>query len=74
MARRTMNLPDRVEALARDAAESRESFSATVSRLIELGVHASGSRKPPSYVAAGDAPDDLGRAAERYLRELVSAR
>ena len=74
MARRTVNLADGVEALARDAAESGESFSATVSRPIELGVHASGSRKPPSYVAAGDAPDDLGRAAERYLRELVSAR
>jgi hypothetical protein len=74
MARRTVNLPDSVEALARDAAESGESFSATVSRLIELGVRTSGSRKPPGYVPGGDGPDDLGRAAERYLRELVSAR
>jgi hypothetical protein len=74
MARRTVNLPDSVEALARDAAESGESFSATVSRLIELGVGASGSRKPPRYVASGDGPDDLGRAAERYLGELVTAR
>ena len=73
MARRTVNLPDSVEALARDAAESGESFSATVSRLIEEGAQASGSRKPPRYVAAGEGPDDLGRAAERYLGELVTA-
>jgi hypothetical protein len=74
MARRTVNLPDSVEALARDAAESGESFSATVSRLIEEGVRASGSRKAPRYVAAGQGPDDLGREAERYLSELVTAR
>ena len=40
MARRTVNLPDSVEALAREAAEPGESFSATVSRLIEAGVRA----------------------------------
>lgn len=34
MARRTINLPDSVEMIAREAAESGESFSATVSRLI----------------------------------------
>jgi hypothetical protein len=71
MARRTVNLPDSVEALARDAAESGESFSATVSRLIEEGARASGSGKPPRYVAAGEGPGDLGRAAERYLAEVV---
>ena len=73
MTRRTVNLPDSVEALARDAAESGESFSATVSRLIEQGAQASGSRKRPRYVAAGEGPDDLGRAAERYLAEAVPA-
>lgn len=73
MARRTLNLPDSVEALARDAAQSGESFSATVSRLIEAGVRASGSRKPPRYVAV-EGPEDLGRAAERYLGELINAR
>ena len=73
MARRTVNLPESVEALARDAAEGGESFSATVSRLIESGAHASGSRKSPRYVAAGEGPDDPGRAAERYLAEPVQA-
>jgi hypothetical protein len=74
MARRTVNLPDSVEELARDSAESGESFSATVSRLIEQGVHASHPRKAPPYVAAGDGPADLGLAAERYLRDLVKVR
>lgn len=74
MARRTVNLPDSVEALARDAAESGESFSATVSRLIKRGAEASRGPKAPRYVASGDGPDDLGRAAERYLTEFVSAR
>lgn len=74
MARRTVNLPDSVEALARDAAESGESFSATVARLIERGAHGSGGPTPPRYVASGDGPYDLGRAAERYLNQLVTAR
>ena len=74
MARRTVNLPDSVEALARESADSGESFSATVSRLIVQGVEASRGRKPPRYVASADGPGDLGRAAERYLRELVTAR
>jgi hypothetical protein len=73
MARRTVNLPDSVEALARDAAETGESFSATVSRLIEQGAQASGAGKPPRYVATGEGPDDLGRAAERYLADFVPA-
>jgi len=74
MARRTVNLPDSVEALARSVAEDGESFSATVSRLIEAGARATHGRRRPSYVASGDGPDDLGREAERYLRELVTAR
>jgi hypothetical protein len=74
MARRTVNLPDSVEALARDLANEGESFSATVARLIEAGAHANRGRRPPSYVAAGEGPQDLGRLAERYLGELVEAR
>jgi hypothetical protein len=73
MARRTVNLPDSVEALARDAAKSDESFSATVSPLIEQGVLCRGPQKPPRYAAAGGGPEDLGRAAERYLAEPVEA-
>jgi hypothetical protein len=74
MARRTVNLPDSVEALAREQAADGESFSATVARLIEAGARVTRGRRPPSYVAAGEGPDDLGRLAERYLRELVTSR
>jgi hypothetical protein len=74
MARRTIYLPESVEALARDEAAEGESFSATVARLIEAGVRTKRGRRAPSYVATGDGPDDLGRMAEQYLRDLVSVR
>ena len=74
VARRTVNLPESVEVLARERAEEGESFSATVARLIEAGARATGGRRPPSYVGSGEGPDDLGRLAERYLRELVAVR
>ena len=74
MARRTINLPDSVEALARHLAEEGESFSATVARLIEEGARATGRRRPPDYVGSGDGPEDLGRLAEHYLRELTETR
>jgi len=74
MARRTIYLPATIEALARDEAVAGESFSATVARLIEAGVGAKRGRHVPSYVATGEGPEDLGRLAERYLRDLVTAR
>ena len=74
MARRTINLPDSVETIAREAAESGESFSATVSRLIVQGAERTNGPKPPSYVGAGEGPSDLGLKAEQYLQTLVSAR
>ena len=73
MARRTVNLPDSVEALARAAADEGESFSATVARLIEAGARASGADLPDSYIASGEGPEDLGRRVEHYLEQLVSA-
>ena len=74
MSRRTVNLPESVEALARESAEEGESFSATVARLIEAGVRATRGRRAPSYVGSGEGPDDLGRLAESYLSELVTGR
>lgn len=73
MARRTVNLPESVEALARASAVEGESFSATVARLIEAGARATRGRRAPRYVGAGEGPEDLGRLAEHYLHELVSA-
>ena len=74
MARRTVNLPDNVEVVVRELANEGESFSAAVARLIEAGARSMRGRKPPSYVGSGEGPEDLGRRAERYLRELVRAR
>jgi len=74
MARRTINLPESVETIAREAAERGESFSATVSRLIVRGAQSTQGPKPPRYVGGGEGPSDLGRAAERYLTTLISAR
>jgi hypothetical protein len=74
MARRTISLPKCVEDLARESAREGESFSATVARLIEQGARVERGGRSPRYVAAGEGPEDLGRAAERYLSELVEAR
>ena len=74
MARRTINLPQSIEDLARESARQGESFSATVARLIEQGARAERGARRPRYVASGDGPKDLGKDAERYLRELVEAR
>jgi hypothetical protein len=74
MARRTISLPQGIDDLARESAHDGESFSATVARLIEQGARAERGALRPRYVAAGEGPEDLGRATERYLRELVDAR
>ena len=74
MARRTINLSDSVETIAREAARRGESFSATVSRLIVEAAERERGPRRPRYVGAGEGPSDLGRAAERYLDQPVSAR
>jgi hypothetical protein len=71
MARRTVFVPDGVDRLVHELAAEGESYSATVARLIEAGVESLRGRKPPRYVASGEGPEDLGRMAERYLRDLV---
>lgn len=74
MARLTVSLPDSTEALVRRLARDGESFSAAVARLIEAGAKSLEGRTSPSYVGAGEGPDDLGRKAQSYLKELVSTR
>jgi hypothetical protein len=74
MSRRTIYLPDGVEELARESSAASESFSATVARLIEAGLHSTRGGRPPRYVGSGEGPSDLGRLAERYLREPVQVR
>jgi len=75
MARRTVNLPESVERTVRELAREEESFSGTVSRLIEAGARSIRGIRVPSYAAAaGDGPDDLGRMAEKYLSDLANER
>jgi hypothetical protein len=74
MARITISLSQSTEDLARDSAREGESFSATVARLVEQGARVERGPRRPRYVATGDGPEDLGRAAERYLSEPVEAR
>ena len=69
MARRTIYLPESVEALARKNAREGESFSATVARLIEAGARADGEGDLPDWIGSGEGPEDLGINAEKYLRE-----
>ena len=74
MKRRTVSLPEGVDALIRDLALPGESYSATVARLIEDGAKAARSNKPPGFVgvADGDAPEDLSLRVEAELRELFA--
>jgi hypothetical protein len=74
VARRTISLPDSVEELVRRNAAAGESFSAAVARLIQDGVAARHGKPRPRYVASGEGPHDLGRRAEQYLKDIVSAR
>ena len=71
MVRRTVNLPERTDKLVREAAHEGESFSATVTRLLELGAKRVGHRRRPGYFGTFDGPSDLGRNAERYLAEIL---
>lgn len=73
MPRRTIHIPEGTETLVRELALEGESFSATVTRLIEAGAKALERGRVPGYVGSGEGPDDLGRRAETYLRELVSS-
>ncbi len=73
MARRTIHIPEGTEALVRELASEGESFSATVTRLIEAGAKTLKRGRVPGYVGSGEGPRDLGRKAESYLRELVTS-
>jgi len=75
MPRRTIHIPESTDALVRELAEDGESFSAAVTRLIEAGAAATEGKHPPRYVGiAGGPRDELGRRAERYLRELATSK
>jgi hypothetical protein len=68
MPRRTIYLPDETEKAVRERATLNESFSATIVRLLELGIQAEGDQPPLDYIGAGESGlPDLGINAEKYL-------
>ena len=76
MPRRTIYIPESTEKRVRALAAEGESFSAAVTRLLEAGAVAVEGKRAPRYVGTGergDGPTDLGRRAERYLRELATS-
>lgn len=74
MVRKTITLPESVEALVRESAQEGESFSAAVARLIEEGARLAGSSARFRYIGSGEGPGDLSLRTEEYLRELFSGR
>lgn len=71
MTRRTISIPDSVDQLIKELREEGESYSATVTRLVEGGARSAGKRRKLSFVGIGEGPEDFGINAEKYLRELA---
>ena len=75
MPRKTIHMQEDVVQTVRDCAREEESFSATVSRLIEAGARIQRGKKPPEFIGAAEGgPTDLGRRAETYLENPVTIR
>jgi ABC-type phosphonate transport system ATPase subunit len=74
MARRTIHLPESVDSLVLAMTLEGESYSGAVARLIQAGARSIRGRGRVSYAGTGDGPQDLGRLAEKYLRDLVRVR
>jgi hypothetical protein len=68
VARRTIYLPDSVEAMVRERAAEGESFSGAIVRLVELGAREDEHQAPLDYIGSGRSGlPDLGINAEKYL-------
>ena len=65
--RRTIHLPESIEALVREHAREGESFSATIVRLVELGALTPDKEDWPDWIGSFEGPGDLGINAEKYL-------
>jgi hypothetical protein len=71
MVRRTITLPEDLDALVRDAAREDESFSAAVARLLEAGL--SGRSDRLAWIGSGDSGDpELAFKIEEVLDELAA--
>jgi len=70
MIRRTVSIPESVDALVRSLANEGESYSAALARLVEEGASSIRAGKRPLYVGSGEGPGDLSENAEKYLEEI----
>jgi hypothetical protein len=72
MVRKTITLPESTVELVRESAREGESFSATVTRLIEEGARLVEQGKVPSWIGSGEGEPDLSQRVEEILRELYA--
>ncbi|HEU0305102.1 MAG TPA: hypothetical protein VFR32_11040 [Gaiellaceae bacterium] len=72
MVRKTITLPVSTVELVHESAREGESFSATVTRLIEEGARLTEQGKVPSWVGSAEGPGDLSQRVEEILRELYA--
>lgn len=69
--RRTITLPESIDARIRNTANEDESFSAAITRLVEAGL----AEAPPGldYIGSGESGDaDLAFRVEEILAELAA--
>lgn len=72
MLRRTITIPDYLDAEIRKVADEGESFSATVTRLLERAILRPDEERPvPEYVGAWEGPGDLSLRVEEILEQLA---
>ena len=72
MVRKTITLPESTVRVVQESAYEGESFSATVTRLIEEGARLAAQGKVPSWVGSAEGTGDLSQRVEEILRELYA--
>lgn len=65
MARHTVYLPSNVDVLVQVTAREDESYSETVARLILAGLGVGEEVTMPSWIGAGEGPEDFSINAEK---------
>ena len=66
-----MSLPESTDALVRELSDEGESFSAAVTRLIEIGAAAMETGRYPSWIGSVEGPgDEQGLKVEEILKEV----
>jgi hypothetical protein len=72
MVRRTVSLPESTDALVRQLTGEGESFSAAVTRLIEVGAAAIETGRYPSWIGSAEGPGDEGWRSDEAIRQVIA--